>query len=54
MTTKTRMTITIDTDLYKDIAEMSRKDERSISNQIVYLVRKGKEVTETQDAKSEG
>jgi predicted CopG family antitoxin len=47
---KIRTTITIDEEFLKELAEMSSKAERSISQQIVYLVRKGKEF-ETQSEK---
>jgi predicted CopG family antitoxin len=45
---KIRTTITIDEELYKDIEDMSNGEERSISQQITYLVRKGMEITESQ------
>ena len=38
---KIRTTITIDTDLLKEVAKLSGKEERSISKQIVYLIKKG-------------
>lgn len=40
---KIRTTITMDESLYEEIKEMSHKVERSISKQIIYLVKKGKE-----------
>lgn len=40
---KIRTTITIEEDLYRDIETMSGEEERSISQQITYLVRKGME-----------
>jgi predicted CopG family antitoxin len=46
---KIRTTITIDEELHKELAEMSDKEERSISQQIAYLVRKGKELADTQE-----
>lgn len=47
MVTTTRMTITIESDLLKDLAEMAANKERSLSRQIVYLVKKGKESEES-------
>lgn len=40
---KTRTTITIDEDLLKDVTELADEEERSISQQIVYFVKKGYE-----------
>lgn len=39
----TRTTITIDEELLKEVTKLSDKEERSISKQISYLVRKGME-----------
>lgn len=43
-----RATITIDEELYNELIDMSKVQERSFSNQVVYLVKKGKERTEAQ------
>lgn len=45
---KIRTTITMDEELHKDIEDMSDREERSISKQVIYLIRKGIEVTELQ------
>lgn len=38
-----RTTITIDEKLHKELTNLSKEQERSFSNQVVYLVKKGKE-----------
>lgn len=38
---KVRMTITIDDELLKEVTELAEKEERSISQQIVYFVKEG-------------
>lgn len=43
---KIRTTITMDEELYRDIEIKSDEEERSISQQITYLVRKGMEEKE--------
>lgn len=43
---KIRTTITIDEELYKELSDMSDNEERSISQQISFLVRKGMGVKE--------
>ena len=43
---KIRTTITIDEELYREIIDMASGKERSISQQVVYLVRKGMEKKE--------
>lgn len=44
-----RTTITIDEKLHKEITDLSKEQERSFSNQVVYLVRKGKEAKFKED-----
>ena len=39
-----RATITMDEELYNELIDMSKVQERSFSNQVIYLVKKGKEV----------
>jgi len=48
MSKKSRMTITIDDELLESVLKMSKDCERSLSNQIVYLIRKGKELADIQ------
>jgi len=43
-----RTTITMDEELYKELVEISDHQERSVSQQIVYLVRKGKDQDQKQ------
>jgi predicted CopG family antitoxin len=40
--TKIRTTITIDEELYRELVDVSDKEERSVSQQITYLVKKAK------------
>lgn len=39
-----RTTITMNEKLHKELSDMSKQEQRSFSNQIVYLVKKGKEL----------
>jgi len=43
---KIRTTITLDKELFKELAAISKEEQRSFSNQVVYLVKKGKEAIE--------
>jgi len=38
---KVRMTVTIDEELLKEVTELAEKEERSISQQIVYFIKIG-------------
>lgn len=38
---KVRTTVTIDEDLLKAVTELAEKEERSISQQIVYFIKEG-------------
>jgi len=38
---KVRTTITIDDDLLKEVTELAEKEERSMSQQIVYFIKMG-------------
>lgn len=40
---KIRATITMDEKLHKELTDISKEQQRSFSNQIVYLVKKGRE-----------
>ena len=42
---KIRTTITLDKELFKELAAISKEEQR-FSNQVVYLVKKGKEAIE--------
>jgi predicted CopG family antitoxin len=48
-----RATITMDEEFYKEITDLSKKEERSFSNQIIYLAKKGKELTKVKGTKDE-
>ena len=43
-----RTTITIDEEFYKELVDISKKEDRSFSNQIVRLAKIGKEKVEAQ------
>ena len=38
-----RATITIDEKLHRELTDLSKEQQRSFSNQVVYLVKKGKQ-----------
>ena len=44
MATTIRTTITMNEELYRELVDISSKENRSISQQIVYLTKKGKEL----------
>ena len=47
-----RATITMEEKFRKEIVDMSIKEKRSFSQQMVYLAAKGKELVETQTGKN--
>jgi len=46
-----RTTITIDEELHKELINLSKEQQRSFSNQVVYLARKGRELEKLQTEK---
>jgi len=45
---KIRTTITMDEKLHKELTDISKEQQRSFSNQVVYLVKKGRESVKAQ------
>lgn len=53
MASTIRKTITIDIEFNKQLMAESEKQQRSFSNQLVYLAKKGRELTELKTVKGE-